>query len=93
MQDTRHVSIKVSGRVQGVFFRASAKREADRLGLGGFVRNEPDRSVYIEASGRYVDVDAFIHWCRQGPPMARVTQLDVRDIPEAATTNTFHIRH
>lgn len=77
----RTVSIHVSGRVQGVWFRASAKREADVLHINGFVRNEPDGSVYIEASGQSDSIDLFIAWCHRGPELARVDRVDVREIP------------
>jgi acylphosphatase len=47
----KHFNIRISGRVQGVFFRASTKAKAEELGISGFVQNEPDGSVYIEAEG------------------------------------------
>ena len=68
----RGVCIRVSGNVQGVFFRATAKDTADRLGLSGIVRNEPDGSVYVEAEGEEGALDHFTAWCRQGPPRAKV---------------------
>ncbi len=73
----RHVKVVVSGIVQGVFFRASAQREAARLGVSGFVKNQPDGSVYIEAEGSDEQLEAFITWCRHGPEMARVDQCAV----------------
>ena len=69
--------IKVSGKVQGVFYRASTKDQADALGIMGFVRNEPDGSVYIEAEAEEVTMHRFIDWCRQGPRLARVDQCQV----------------
>lgn len=66
------MAIRVSGRVQGVFFRASTKEEADRLGITGSVRNEPDGSVFIDAEGPDQAMLAFAEWCRTGPPRARV---------------------
>lgn len=66
------VRIRVSGKVQGVFFRASAKDVAEGLGLSGVVRNEPDGSVYVEAEGAEGALDHFAAWCRQGPPRAKV---------------------
>ena len=70
-------SIRISGKVQGVFFRASAKDKADELNLSGFVRNEPDGSVYIEAEGEQEKLDQFIAWCRKGPRMSRVDGCEV----------------
>lgn len=70
-------TIRISGHVQGVFFRASAREEARRLGLAGFARNEPDGSVLIEAEGVEAALERFVSWCRQGPPGSRVERVDV----------------
>ena len=75
----KHISIKVSGRVQGVYYRASTHEEAQRLGLKGFVKNEPDGSVYIEAEGDVVVLNALVAWCKQGPPAARVTNVEIQE--------------
>ena len=75
----KHISIKVSGRVQGVFYRASTHEEAQRLGLKGFVKNEPDGSVYIEAEGDEAVLDALVAWCKQGPPAARVSNVEIQE--------------
>jgi acylphosphatase len=71
------VRVEVSGRVQGVMFRDSCRREADRLGVVGWVRNEPGGSVLVVAEGPGDAVDALVAWCRTGPPGARVTGVDV----------------
>jgi acylphosphatase len=73
----KHVSIKITGRVQGVFFRASAKEQADTLGVKGFVRNEPDGSVYVEAESDEMTLTMFLTWCRKGPPLAQVDRVHV----------------
>ena len=75
----KHFSIRIKGRVQGVFFRALTKERADELGVRGFVRNEPDGSVYIEAEADERTLQQFMDWCRQGPPRARVEKLDVNE--------------
>ena len=75
----KHVSIKISGRVQGVYFRASTKDKADELGLKGFVRNERDGSVYIEAEGETAILNQFVEWCHQGPSRAIVEKVVVLD--------------
>ena len=67
--------IKVYGLVQGVFFRTTAKKEADKLGITGFARNETDESVYIEAEGEKEALDKFIKWCNIGPTMAQVEKV------------------
>lgn len=76
---TKHFNIKVYGRVQGVFFRATALEEAEKLGLVGFVRNESDGSVYIEVEGEKENLDKFISWCHVGPPLARVDKVEVKE--------------
>ena len=68
--------LQVYGKVQGVFFRASTKKKADELRIEGWVKNEPDSSVLIVATGIANAMDALESWCRQGPTMARVTHLD-----------------
>jgi acylphosphatase len=75
----RHVNVRVTGRVQGVFFRATTKGIAESLGLTGFVRNEADGSVYIEAEGEAGSVEKFLAWCRMGPPQAAVSTVEVTD--------------
>ena len=75
----KHVSITVSGRVQGVFFRASAKNKADELGVHGSVRNNEDGSVSIEAEGDELSIEKFIAWCRIGPKLSRVDHCDVQE--------------
>lgn len=69
--------IRVSGLVQGVFYRQSAAQEANRLRLSGTVRNLSDGSVEVEAEGARPDVEALVAWCRRGPPAARVAEVDV----------------
>ena len=70
----------VRGRVQGVWFRASAEREAARLRVAGFARNERDGSVTVEAEGPPAAVAAMEAWCRIGPSRAEVTAVDVVEI-------------
>jgi acylphosphatase len=71
------VTVKVTGRVQGVAFRWEAQREAMRLGVTGWVRNEPDGAVAAHLEGDDEAVDAMVAWCRQGPPAARVRDVAV----------------
>jgi len=75
---TKHYNIKVWGRVQGVFFRVSSQKEASRLGLAGFVRNESDGSVYIEVEGEQNIIDKLLLWIRRGgPPQGMVNDVDI----------------
>ena len=88
----KHYNIKVSGRVQGVFFRASTQREASRLGLTGFVRNETDGSVYLEVEGEPVVIDKLVTWIQKGgPPQGSVDNLDI-DAGEMKNFTRFEIR-
>ncbi|HET6228316.1 MAG TPA: acylphosphatase [Bacteroidia bacterium] len=75
----KHIKITVSGKVQGVFFRAHTQEEAQRLKLKGFVRNEPNGDVYIEAEGDELVLNQLVKWCQTGPPKASVTDVKVKD--------------
>jgi len=70
-------NLKIYGQVQGVFFRRSAKLEADRLGIVGWTRNDNDGSVEMMAQGEKEKIDKFIAWCKKGPPFAKVEKVDV----------------
>ena len=72
----KHYQIRVHGKVQGVFFRASTLREAVRLGLKGWVRNEPDGTVLIAAEGDPQSLDQLLAWCQHGPEFANVRKVD-----------------
>ena len=69
------VEILVQGRVQGVYFRASTRDEARRLGLTGWVRNEPNGSVRLVAEGPRAALEQLERWCHHGPPHARVDEV------------------
>ena len=73
---TKHLNITVIGKVQGVYFRVSTKQKADELGVKGFVRNQPNGSVYIEAESSNEVLQEFIEWCWQGPERAKVLQVE-----------------
>ena len=72
--------IKVSGKVQCVWFRDSTLKKAQELGVKGFVKNESDGSVYIEAEGSKDALKKFINWCQEGPAFAKVESVDVEDM-------------
>ena len=71
------VDLTVTGRVQGVSFRATAAREAARLGLAGWVRNAPGGEVTAHVEGAAEDIEAFVRWCHDGPGPARVDAVAV----------------
>jgi acylphosphatase len=77
MTDRVRVHLLVSGRVQGVAFRAYTEDEARRLGVRGWVRNLRDGRVEAEAEGDRAAVEALVAWCRRGPPSARVDGVEV----------------
>lgn len=77
----KHFDIRAHGRVQGVFFRQTARQHARKLGLAGFARNEPDGSVYIEVEGAEENLPAFLKFCRRGPLLAKVKETKITKGP------------
>ena len=78
--------VEVTGRVQGVFFRETCRREAARLGVSGWVRNQPDGSVEAAFEGPAEAVESAVEWCRHGPATAQVEAVTVhREVPEGLT--------
>ncbi|MEI9910843.1 MAG: acylphosphatase [Bacteroidota bacterium] len=75
------VSIIVTGKVQGVFYRQSTKEKATALGVKGEVKNMPDETVCIIATGNSNEIEQLIEWCRQGPSRAEVTNVIVEENP------------
>jgi acylphosphatase len=86
------VTVKVTGRVQGVGFRWYTLQEADRLGVRGWVRNEPDGSVAGHFEGDDVAVDALVQWCRHGPSYAAVRDVAATEARPTGA-EAFHIRY
>jgi acylphosphatase len=86
----RHV--RVTGRVQGVFFRAWTREEAQRLGLTGWVRNCSDGSVEAHLEGERATIDQLIERLRRGPPAARVEDVQRWDV-ELCDFDHFEVRH
>ena len=76
----RRIRAIVSGRVQGVSYRASTAAKARQLGLAGWVKNRPDGSVELEAEGSPDQVAALVTWCHHGPPAARVDHVAVEEL-------------
>lgn len=85
--------VYVSGRVQGVGYRASTFREALRHStVNGYVRNLPDGRVEAVFSGDASQVEAMVNWCRRGPQMAQVTELKVIEETMDPTLTSFQFR-
>ena len=91
--DRKRVRAVVRGLVQGVSFRATTRREAARLGLSGWVRNQVDGSVLLEAQGVAAQVDALVAWCRKGPPAAEVSSVEVESLAVVEGEHDFAIRY
>ena len=77
MEEFVQIQLIIRGRVQGVFYRVSARQEALRLGLTGWVRNCPDGSVELLAQGPRFLCEGLLRYCHEGPPGARVDEIDV----------------
>ena len=80
----KRVHVLVAGRVQGVFYRSTCAKAARRLGMTGFVRNLPDGRVEAAFEGADADVDLMVAWCRRGPELARVDEIQVEPEPVRA---------
>jgi acylphosphatase len=87
----RRIRAIVSGRVQGVSYRASTVQKARQLGLVGWVRNLANGDVELEAEGE--SIDELIAWCKQGPPAARVDRVTVEEIALAGDEASFDVRY
>jgi acylphosphatase len=74
------IRLTIKGKVQGVFYRATAKDVADLIGIKGWVRNLPDNNVEITATASEETLQKFINWCKQGPPKAKVEDVTVEEL-------------
>jgi len=85
------IQLIISGKVQGVYFRASAKEKADSLGLKGWVRNTRDGNVELVASGHYEKLAEMRDWCSHGPAGARVERVEEYSLQDG-DFDSFEIR-
>ncbi|MDQ2718576.1 MAG: acylphosphatase [Bacteroidota bacterium] len=76
------VHLFISGKVQGVFFRAQAKHVAERYEIKGWIKITPDEKIEVLITGDDHHVDEFVNWCRTGPEEAKVKEVEVLDVPE-----------
>ena len=93
MGDSAQLHLNIRGRVQGVFYRASARAEASRLGLTGWVRNCPDGSVELLAQGPRPLCEELLRYCHEGPPGARVEEIDVSWSEASGEYSSFDVRY
>jgi acylphosphatase len=87
---TIHLLIK--GKVQGVNYRAAAKNRATSLALTGWVRNTAEGNVEAGVTGDNEAIQQFVEWCRQGPPRAAVTDVEVLSMPDISFPAFFIVR-
>lgn len=87
----RRVRAIISGRVQGVSYRASTADEARNLGLVGWVRNRSDGTVELEAEGTPENVAALLAWCKEGPPAARVDRVATEELVPTGADRSFAV--
>jgi len=83
----------ISGRVQGVYYRASAQAQANELGIVGYTRNLPDGNVEIIAEGSDDQLKKLESWCREGPPAASVNSVEIEKQDVTGEFTRFGIRH
>ena len=89
---TINVHVIISGRVQGVWFRASTKQIAKKLGLKGWVRNTTDGCVEAVFEGEEHLINKMIDWCHQGPPLSKVKNVKVKNLEPTNEFDDFSIR-
>lgn len=88
----KSVHILLSGRVQGVGYRYFAARKAEELQIKGWVRNNPDGRVEIEAEGEAGQLSIFADWLKAGPPRAIVTGISIEEFAPARNFTTFFVK-
>lgn len=91
--DHLRAQVIIHGIVQGVFFRASTREEAIRIGVGGWVRNLPDGTVQALFEGETKKIEEIIGWCHKGPPGAQVNKVDIFWEPYEKEFKLFEIRY
>jgi len=90
---TSRVHVVISGRVQGVWFRATTRQKAEQLGLTGWVRNTYDGNVEAVFEGEENSVQEMLDWCRHGPPLSKVDNVEVKNESPTNGFDSFSIRY
>ena len=88
MANMARAQVFISGRVQGVFYRAYTRDQARMRGLTGWVRNLPDGRVYAVFEGDREKIESMLAWCRQGPQLPRLTRSKPSGCPTRASSRT-----
>ena len=90
--DRKRAQVRVSGQVQGVFFRDSTREKAQELGLSGYVKNTPDGDVEALFEGPSEAIEEMVRWCGQGPPHASVENVEANYGPAQDDLKGFEVR-
>ena len=90
--DLERAHVRVSGQVQGVFFRDSTRKKAEELGLAGWVRNLPDGQVEAVFEGPSREVREMVRWCEEGPQHASVENVDTDFESAGGDLEGFEVR-
>ncbi|MDZ7832895.1 MAG: acylphosphatase [Desulfobacterales bacterium] len=93
MADKKRVRAIIEGRVQGVNFRMETMRAAEQIGVNGWVRNKSDGNVEALIEGDAEKVDQMLEWCRKGPPVANVTDIDITEETYKGDMQGFDVRY
>jgi acylphosphatase len=88
----KNLKVSIYGRVQGVSFRFKTKKKALELNVFGFVKNNSDGSVYLEAEGEYDNLIKLLEWCHEGPSLARVDRVEHEFSPKLKKFKNFEIK-
>jgi len=87
------VHVLISGRVQGVWYRAFTKQKAEQLGIKGWVRNASDGKVEAIFEGEENKIDQMIDWCYKGPPLAKIKDIEIKKQQATNAFEDFSIKH
>lgn len=88
----KRICVRVTGKVQDVWFRDNTQKQATALGINGYVKNESDGSVFIDAEGPEDKLNPFLDWVAIGPELARVDSLTIEEPEEMIGYKQFEIR-
>ena len=87
------INVIISGKVQGVWFRANTKQKAEQLGLTGWVRNTSDGNVEAVFEGGKNDIQEMLDWCHHGPPLSKVENVEVKNESPTNGFDSFSIKY
>ena len=88
-----NVHVRISGRVQGVWFRANTKQKAEQLGVFGWVKNTPDGCVEAIFEGEEKSVKEMLEWCNRGPPLAKIENVEIETKNPTDAFDEFSIKY